>query len=284
MNNTSVQFIAIGALLFGLNDFVQPSNSSHKQDSITIKKRYIDDLFSDLSKNKISKPSLAAISETKSSITQKEIEQEVLYREALVLNLDKGDQIIRRHLIQKMDFVLTSKSQPSSPPTEDELHQWWQQHQENYQAPQRFSFYHVYLEEKNKTKSNAITTQLLSTESDSNKPNSKNTPPTDAYQLGDPFLHGHYFKRKTLVQIGNLFGKKTATHLATSNENEWLGPIESQFGLHWVYLEEKQKQQMKPFEEIKEKVYQELQEHTAASEKRSLLDTLVSSYNVSYEE
>ena len=275
-SSSSIQFIVIGALLFGLNNFVQSSSSQEReQDSIVIKQRFIDDLFN----NKINKPSLVGNAETKSAITQKEIEQEALYREALKYNLDKGDQIIRRHLIQKMDFVLNSKSQPSSPPTDEEQYQWWQQHQENYRTAQRISFHHVYLKPKKRTDSNKLSTQRISSQLDSNT-----LAPADAYQLGDPFLNGHYFQKKTFLQINNLLGKSTATHLKATNKNEWFGPIKSQHGYHWVYLEEKQQERTLPYENVTSKVYQDLQEHRVAIAKRAKLDTLVSSYNVTYEE
>jgi peptidyl-prolyl cis-trans isomerase C len=277
-NSSSIQFIVIGALLFGLNNFVQ-SSSSQEQDSIVIKQRFIDDLFNDRHNNKINKPSPVGNAETKSAITQKAIEQEALYREALKFNLDKGDQIIRRHLIQKMDFVLNSKSQPSSPPTNEEQYQWWQQHQENYRTPQRVSFHHVYLKPKYSTDSNKLSTQRISSQLDSNA-----LAPADAYQLGDPFLNGHYFQKKTFLQINNLLGKSTATHLKATNKNEWFGPIKSQHGYHWVYLEETQQERTLPYENVTGKVYQDLQEHRVAIAKRAQLNTLISSYNVTYEE
>ena len=279
-SSSSIQFVIIGALLFGLNNVVQSGNSQG-QDSIVIKQRFIDDLLNDQSNNTIKKPSLIGNAETKSTLTLKEIEHEVLYREALKLDLDKGDQIIRRHLIQKMDFVLNSKSQSSSSPTNEELYQWWEQHQESYRNPQRVSFHHVYLNANNTLKVDELSAQLNSVQT---KSIATSLTPANAYQLGDPFLNGHYFQKKTFPQINNLLGRKAATHLMATNKNEWFGPIESQFGYHWVYLEERQKEKTLPFENVKEKVYQDLQEHNIALEKRSQLNTLVASYNVTYEE
>ena len=46
------------------------------------------------------------------------VEEEILYREALKLGLDKEDRIIKRRLAQKISF-LKQESNPTSPSNED---------------------------------------------------------------------------------------------------------------------------------------------------------------------
>ena len=38
-------------------------------------------------------------------LIENKVREEILYREALALGLDKGDNIVKRRLVQKMEFV-----------------------------------------------------------------------------------------------------------------------------------------------------------------------------------
>src|SRR6185295_8872661 len=65
------------------------------------------------------------------ALVQRYIDNEVLYREALALGLDRGDIIVRRRLVQKMEF-LTEGIDPIATPTDDELQGYLDAHSERY--------------------------------------------------------------------------------------------------------------------------------------------------------
>lgn len=67
------------------------------------------------------------------------IYEEVMYREALALGLDKGDQMFRSRLELKMRALLIDNV-TLDPPTDDELRQWLDSHRDRYAAPRRFDF------------------------------------------------------------------------------------------------------------------------------------------------
>src|SRR5262249_52816132 len=58
------------------------------------------------------------------SLLDEKIRQEVLYREALKLGLDKDDTIVRRRMVQKMDFLADDLSDLREP-SRDELKAWF---------------------------------------------------------------------------------------------------------------------------------------------------------------
>ena len=59
------------------------------------------------------------------------IKEEIYYREALAMNLDHNDEIIRRRLAQKMKFLSQDLAE-SSDPTNDLLQTFLDQNQEKY--------------------------------------------------------------------------------------------------------------------------------------------------------
>src|SRR6185295_2323909 len=72
------------------------------------------------------------------------IDEQVLYREALALGLDRKDVIVRRQLTQKMRFLIEDATMPAEPSTA-ELQAWLEQHAERYGQPSTVSFQQVFL-------------------------------------------------------------------------------------------------------------------------------------------
>src|SRR5262249_5196197 len=64
------------------------------------------------------------------------VREEILYREALALGLDKGDTIVRRRMAQKMDFLFEDVAALHEP-TDEELQAWFAKHAERFARPAR---------------------------------------------------------------------------------------------------------------------------------------------------
>ena len=59
------------------------------------------------------------------------VEQEVLYREALAMNLDHNDEIVKRRLAQKMEFISDGLAE-SLQPTKEMLVEYYDKNKDNY--------------------------------------------------------------------------------------------------------------------------------------------------------
>lgn len=70
---------------------------------------------------------------------------EVMYREALALGLDKGDDMFRSRLELKLRSMLIDNV-VVDPPTEDDLRKWLDANRERYTAPRRFDFVQFHVE------------------------------------------------------------------------------------------------------------------------------------------
>ena len=69
------------------------------------------------------------------------IEEEILYREAIKLGLEKDDLIVKRRVVQKMRFLLEDMT-PIAPPTDEQLDAWLLQNQSSYMTDQTIRFEH----------------------------------------------------------------------------------------------------------------------------------------------
>ena len=76
-------------------------------------------------------------------LVEQKIREEILYREALQLGLDKDDVIIKRRLAQKMQFLAEDVG-AAHEPTTAELKAWYVKNSGQFALPSRFSFRHLY--------------------------------------------------------------------------------------------------------------------------------------------
>jgi hypothetical protein len=148
------------------------------------------------------------------------IDEEILYREALLLGLDQEDTIIKRRLAQKISF-LKEESIPEIPATE-ELNEYYKNNKENYYIEPSFTFTHYYFSENNNSLERSQ--QALKALQDNSKVKS------------DPFYLGKTFANESLRNINTNFGESFSKELITADLNVWNGPFESTYGHHIVYI------------------------------------------------
>jgi hypothetical protein len=148
------------------------------------------------------------------------IDEEILYREALLLGLDQEDTIIKRRLAQKISF-LKEESIPEIPKTE-ELNEYYKNNKEKYYIESSFTFTHYYFSENNNSLERSQ--QALKALQDNSKVKS------------DPFYLGKTFANEPLRNISTNFGESFSNELMTADLAVWNGPFESTYGHHIVYI------------------------------------------------
>ena len=148
------------------------------------------------------------------------IDEEILYREALLLGLDQEDTIIKRRLAQKISF-LKEESIPEIP-TAEELNEYFKNNKEKYYIEPSFTFTHYYFSENNNSLERSH--QALKALQDNNKVKS------------DPFYLGKTFANEPLRNINTNFGESFSKELITADLAVWNGPFESTYGHHIVYI------------------------------------------------
>ncbi|MGF1492119.1 MAG: hypothetical protein ACFBSC_06650 [Microcoleaceae cyanobacterium] len=143
-----IHFLLLGALLFGLYFWVNGSSinvSSNRlgnpaiSDQIDISAGVIDLLRNNWRRQWGKNPSPEDLQDA----VDQYLREEVLYREALKLGMDQNDLIIRRRLVQKMEF-LAEDVDTLQEPTDEQLQPYLEAHAERYAIPSRFSFSQIY--------------------------------------------------------------------------------------------------------------------------------------------
>jgi hypothetical protein len=181
-------------------------------------------------------------------LVENKIREEILYREALALGLEKGDTIVKRRLAQKMEFLSEDVSGLREPSVED-LQAWYATHAERFALPGRMSFRHRYFSvDQRGEQARDAAVQALAQLADQ---------PADApgaAPVGDPFMFQDSYGDRTPEQVASVFGSKFAQALFQLESDAWHGPIASGFGWHLVWVDALTPGRVPAFEEIESEV------------------------------
>lgn len=199
------------------------------------------------------------------------IREEVLYRAALALGLDKDDMIIRRRLRQKMEFTFEDTVPP---PQEAELRAYFAAHADKFRSQPLISFRQVFVSLRRgptgESDALEILTQLVSA-----APGASNE--------GDTLLLGEGFDETPVDRIASLFGDDFAGALAEAPTGRWIGPLRSSYGLHLVLITARQSAAVPPFDQVRTAVEREWSAEHRAAALAAQYKALLASYRVTVE-
>ena len=166
------------------------------------------------------------------------IKEEVLFREASTLGLDAQDYVIRRRLVQKMEFIIDVELDEIKAPSNDQLEKHFENNRDLYYLESTVTFAHIFFD-KTKYPSDDIVeiAKTVKKKLDFSKATFR-----DASKHGDPFLYNVNYVESEFDLIASHFGRDLAQELFSSNVVsgvKWQGPYRSRHGLHLIALIEK---------------------------------------------
>lgn len=196
------------------------------------------------------------------------VKEEILYREALKLGLDRDDTIIRRRLAQKMDFLAEDVASLREP-APGVLEAWYNQHQDQYAPPPLATFRHLFFAKDKRGSDAQVQAQAaLSGLTDKNSGE------------GDAFMFKSAYTEQSQDQVARVFGSKFAISLFKQTSGSWVGPVESGFGWHLVWIETLAKPPTPPFETVTQQVKSDWLSKQRSESKRTNFDALKTRYEV----
>lgn len=173
------------------------------------------------------------------------VREEVLYRTALSLGLDKDDLVIRRRLRQKMDFLIEGDF-PA--PQESALIAYFRAHESNFLAQPAISFRQILISSSRGTAAEHDAQQLLT------KLISSKSVDT---QEGDPSLLPERLDEVPLGRVSDQFGADFAHSLAGLKPGQWSGPLRSAYGYHLVFVTAFDPARLPQFSDVRQAVERE---------------------------
>ena len=242
-----VQFFFIGAaiyLLYGV--FAEPSQEEI-DNTITVSAAEIKWMQTSWRKRWNRAPTDKELD----GMIQQYIRETVMYREALTMGLNKHDQVIRRRLAQKLEFLAKDLVQ-LTPPTDEELLTYFDEHKARYHEPALYTFTQVFIDPDKRgdatlDDAEKIKAVLIA----------RGDTVEDFGALGDGFMLQDYYPAKDLTEVQKQFGSGFTEALAELTKGHWHGPISSGYGMHLVYIHNISEPPAPVFTQLRERVAQD---------------------------
>jgi hypothetical protein len=235
-----VYFLFAGALIFAVYEVLNPPAS--RTDQIYRIVLTQNDLRQ-LAVQRLAQGRPAPNADEMRSLMEDRVSEEILAREAIALGLDKDDEIIKRRLAQKMNFLAEDIAALQNP-DDAELRAWFAQNSSRFVLPSRTSFHHLYFSADRglgaRDTAAAALTRIAGWPSD--------TPARAA--AADPFMFQDYYAERTPEQITREFGPNFTKGVLRLSPGAWQGPVQSGYGWHLVFVDAVEPSRTPAFEEV----------------------------------
>lgn len=233
-----VHFLLGGALLFVLYGWIA-SPRDQAPERIVVSETRVTSLVSSFERAWLRPPTEAELQ----GLIDDHVREEILYREALVLGLDRDDLVVRRRLRQKMEFLNEDLSLPLEPSDED-LRAYLEANADGFRVPPRTTFEQIFLDpERSDGNPRRRAADLL-----------ERLRAAAPESYGDPTLLPSRMQHASPREIDDTFGPGFADDISALPQAEWSGPVASSFGLHLVRVGAREPERMPPLEEVRDAV------------------------------
>ncbi len=199
------------------------------------------------------------------------VRQEILYREALSLGLDRNDTIVRRRLAQKMEFLASGAADVPAP-ADDELLAFLAQHPDRFRVPARVTFEQIYFGRDAHGEKLAETAAAA-----------LEVVRAGEWLEGDRFLLPRRQQGLTDDRLGQVFGEGFGEAVMALAPGRWEGPVASSYGLHLVLVEVSRPARTPVLDEVREVVLREWQAAHRDDQSQAFYRELRARYRVEIE-
>jgi hypothetical protein len=265
-----VHFLLLGALLFGLSAVLGDRTAGAEVDKITVTEDDIRWLSSAWARQWRRPPTREELD----GLIRNHIREEILYREALDMGLDRDDTIIRRRLVQKIEF-LTEDLIDQIDPSEDELRDYFDENLDTYRIPERRTFTHIYFSVDRRGDD-----APADAEAELSRLRARSQPPERAPELGDRFMMQYDYPRRSQAEVAQHMGREFAQALFDLAPGEWQGPVRSGYGVHLVRISAVDDSVVPEFSQVADRVRDDLQRQRRETANEAFYSGLKQRYEI----
>jgi peptidyl-prolyl cis-trans isomerase C len=260
-----VHFLVLGALIFGAYAWLDGEPAAQNNDNrIVIDQGELDHLTGLWKRQWKRDPAPSDVA----AIIDRHLRQEIFYREALKMNLDHNDEIIKKRLAQKMEAIADDLSTLMRPPTNEQLREYYESHADFFKLPKAYAFKQVlFLPGEAK----GMEATLASMRGGAGVPRDRMN------KLSVPVE----WSLTSVRDIDNAFGGGFSAALDDLPVGEWSRPVQSGYGSHLVFIERKEEARVPDFEEVRDYVAREYEYRSVLEMQDQVYGELLDKYEVS---
>ncbi len=268
-----VQFVLLGAVLAAVYAFSSRAFTEDTSKQITMDAAGIELLAVNWERQWQRPPTEAELS----GLVDARVREEVLYRAAQSMGLDRNDIVVRRRMVQKMELLSQDLATLIDPP-EEALKAFFEENKEDYRVPSRVSFRHIYFN-LDKRGATAEADALAALE----ELRAGKLSAQQVAELGDRFMLAYEYRLRAPVELQQAFGSRFA-EVVSELEPGWHGPIPSGYGLHLVEVTDRVESGLPEFERVRERVLVDYERMRRDRANELMLEGLSAGYVIEIDE
>ena len=182
-----------------------------------------------------------------------------LFADALALGLDERDLVVRRRLVQRLVLDLSAQARRREP-SESELADYLALHAERFAAPARLQLSQLFLSRERRGDALAEDARALLAEL-----RAARAGPELAAGRGDPLPLPAELGWSSRQELAASFGEDFADAAFALEPGAWRGPLGSSYGLHLVFVRAREPSRLPPLAVVEAAVREALLEERAAA-------------------
>ena len=206
-------------------------------------------------------------------VSDEEHSDEELERQARALGMDSHDAVIRNMLVHNTRLLLSRKGERR--PTDEEVEAYYERERSRFVRPARFTGRHVFFSKDLRPSSPMTAARAAKAELDAGI-----VRPEQAAELGDVFPSGARFQGQLARQLASRFGEAFAELAERLPEGRWSDPVQSPFGAHLLFIEERTVPQAPPLSKIRARVAAAYESSRREARLASAMEELRARYEV----
>ena len=258
-----LHFLLLGCALFVYYDLAG-DNVEAPPKRVHVERGQVQQLVANFERARSRPPTAAELD----ALVEGYVREEIFYREALAMGLDRDDPLVRRRLRMKLEFMLEDLS--TQKVDDSLLATYLQQNADEFRTEIELTFMQLYLDPERRPQFEADAREILAQLNDG----------ADPAEFGDPTLVPRVFQFEPESIIARDFGPEFAREIANLPLGSWQGPLYSPFGVHLVKVEKRFDARLPALDEIREQVLREYQADKRSEQKDLAFERLREDYEV----
>jgi parvulin-like peptidyl-prolyl cis-trans isomerase-like protein len=259
-----LHFLFIGAALFVVFGLINDRTSSDADTQVVVSAGRIEQLENIFAKTWQRPPTTDELK----GLVDDFVLEEIYYRQAVAMGIDRDDTVIRRRLRQKFEF-LTDDMAAAAVPTDEELANYLTANAEVFMTDTTYTFEQVYInpDRPGVDLGGYIAAQLSALRAGN-------------VVDGDSALLPTSFDVTPGRVVDSNFGSGFSANLDSLPAGEWQGPVESGLGLHLVRIDARVESTLPELSDIRPIVEREWAHEKRLETRRIINAQLLNEYDV----
>ena len=226
-----LHFLLIGLGLFILYGQASPGDSDSRR--IVVSQSQVDDMVRQYQATWNRPPTASEFN----GLINTFVRDEIVYREGLAMGLDKDDAVIKRRVRQKYDLI--AEEEEWSAPTDVDLLAYLKAHPSKFLRPAVVSFDQIFFDPAN-TSPEAVGAAKAALAKGANPAG-----------FGQPSMLPRHVADGSIDFVARDFGDNFAKQVAAVPLGQWVGPLESGFGVHLIRVNVRAAPALPPLNQVR---------------------------------